>query len=156
MNTIWGLYQNVLFTKLEYKCINHFSHELLTDYMWQIFQMHETILQTRFVLSWLDFCYAQVKDICEISEMSPHLLAYKSEAQMRVLRHEIWHGSEQHLTLLEIGYFQKGYPQWEKRVLMWLYCLVQNGWSLQARLLTPSTSTKISFTGRWENVSSLH
>ncbi len=33
MNTILGLYQKVLFTKLEYKCINHFSHELLADYM---------------------------------------------------------------------------------------------------------------------------
>jgi hypothetical protein len=46
--------------------------------------MHKTILQTRFVLSWLDCFYAQVKDICEISEMSPHPLAYKLEAQMRV------------------------------------------------------------------------
>jgi hypothetical protein len=46
--------------------------------------MYKTILQTRFVLSWLDCCYAHVKDICEISEMSPHLLAYKLEAQMRV------------------------------------------------------------------------
>ncbi len=154
MNAILGLYQKVLFTKLEYKCINHFSHELLADYMWQIFQMHKIILQTRFVLLWLDCCNAQVKDICEISEMSPVSLQIGSTNES--LRHEIWQGSEQHLTLLEIGYFQKGYPQWEKRVLMWLYCLVQDGWSLQARLLTPSTSTKISFTGRWESVSSLH